>query len=172
MLGGYMNISIEPVKIEEKEVLQRLGELYIYDLTRHSAIDIKDSGLYDDLDDIDLYWQEENRHPFFIRVNNRLAGFALVYDGRQIEEIESDYAIDDFFIMNRYKHKGIGKHCARYIFDKFHGKWQIWFNPGNAAAKKFWISTVHEYTNGKYEIMENDAPYYDGTVGNTLVFDS
>jgi len=74
--------------------------------------------------------------------------------------------------MYQYKRKGIGKYCARYIFDKFKGKWQIWFHPRNEAAKKFWTNAIDEYTKGKFEIIKNDAPFYDGTIGNTLVFDS
>ena len=131
-----MNISLEPVKIEEKEVLKNLGELYIYELTQHAPVDVNDLGLYDDLDDLDLYCTEENRHPFFIRVDNKLAGFILVFDGRQIQEIESNYSIDEFFIMYKYKKQGIGKHCARCIFDKFKGKWQIWFHPKNEIVEK------------------------------------
>ena len=167
-----MNISIEPVKIEEKDILKNLGELYSYDLTKYNAVDVNESGLYEDLDDLDLYWKDENKHPFFIKVNNKLAGFVLVYDGRQVEEIDSNYAIDDFFIMNRYKRKGIGKYCSRYIFNKFKGKWQIWFHPKNEDAKNFWTNIVDEYTKGNFLIMKNNAPYYDGTIGNTLVFDS
>jgi len=163
---------LDLVKIEEKEVLKRLGELYIYELSQYSSADVSDFGLYDDLDDLDLYWTEENRHPFFIRVDNKLAGFVMVYDGRQAEDIESNYSVDEFFIMYKYKRQGIGKICAGYIFDKFKGKWQIWFHPRNKAAKSFWINTIDEYTKGKYEIMENTVPYYDGTIGNTLVFDS
>lgn len=167
-----MNISLVPVKIEEKEILKRLGELYIYDLSQYSPVDVNDLGLYDDLDDLDLYWEEENRHPFFIRVNGKLAGFVMVYDGRQVEKIESQYAIDEFFIMHPYKRKGVGRYCAKYIFDKFNGKWQIWFHPNNVAAKRFWTNTVDEYTKGKFESVKNDAPFYDGTIGDTLVFDS
>jgi len=167
-----MTISLEPVKIEEKQILKNLGELYIYELSQHSPIDVDDLGLYDDFDDLDLYWTEEGRHPFFIRVDNKLAGFVLVFDGRQIEEIETNYSIDEFFIMYQYKRKGIGKHCARYIFDKFKGKWQIWFHPKNEAAKIFWTNTIAEYTKGKFETIKNNAPFYDGTIGNTLVFDS
>ena len=167
-----MKISLEPIKIEEKQILKNLGELYIYELSQYSAIDVNDLGLYDDFDDLELYWTDENRHSFFIKVDNKLAGFALVFDGRQIEEIESNYSLDEFFIMYQYKQQGIGKYCARYIFNKFKGKWQIWFHPNNKAAANFWVKTIDEYTEGRYETIKNDAPFYDGTVGNTLVFDS
>ena len=167
-----MNITLEPIKIEEKQTLKNLGELYIYELTQHTPVDVNETGIYDDLDDIDLYWTDKNRHPYFIKVNNKLAGFVLVYDGRQIKGIESNYAIDEFFIMQKYKQQGVGKYCASYIFDKYKGKWQIWFHPKNVAAKKFWTKLINEYTNGKFEVVENDEPFYDGTVGNTLVFES
>lgn len=172
-LGGIrLKISLEPIKIEEKQALKNLGELYIYDLSLLTPMGVDDFGLYDDLDDIDLYWTEKNRHPYFIKVNGKLAGFVLVYDGRQIEGIESNYAIDDFFIMNKYKRQGVGKYAAKHIFEKYKGKWQIWFHPSNKSAKSFWTNIVKEYTNDKYESVENDIPFYDGTIGNTLVFDS
>jgi predicted acetyltransferase len=167
-----VNISLEPVKIEEKQILKNLGELYIYELSQYNFIDVNELGLYNNLDDLDLYWTEQNRYPFFIKVDNKLAGFILVYDGRQIEEIESNFSIDDFFIMYKYKRHGIGKFCVRYIFDKFKGKWQIWFHQRNEVARYFWHKTINEYTKGKYEILKNTLPYYDGTIGNTLVFDS
>ena len=91
-----MNISLEPVKIEEKQILKNLGELYIYELTQHTPVDVDSLGLYNGFDDLDLYWTDENRHPYFIKVNDMLAGFVLVFDDRQIEEIESNYSIDDF----------------------------------------------------------------------------
>jgi len=167
-----MNISIEPIKIEEKEILKNLGEYYIYDQSRYGSIDVNEFGLFDDLDDLDLYWTEKNRHPFFIKVDNKLAGFILVYDDRQIEEIESNYAIDDFFVMDKYKRQGIGKYCVKCILNKFSGKWQIWFHPSNDVAKKFWLKAINEYTKGKFELIKNNEPYYDGTIGNTFVFDS
>ena len=167
-----MNISLEYIKIEEKQILKNMGELYLYEGTQHVSVDVNEMGLYDNLDDLDLYWTEKNRHPFFIRANNKLAGFILVYDGRLIKEIESNYAIDDFFVMNKYKRQGIGKYCAHYIFDRFKGKWQIWFHPRNEAAKNFWTNTVDEYTKGEFETVTNKTPFFDGAIGNTLVFDS
>ena len=167
-----MNITLEPVKIEERQILQNLSELFIYEGTQHSFIDVNDAGLYDALDDLDLYWTDENKHPFFIKVDGKLAGFVMVFDGRQIEEIESDYAIDEFFIMYKYKRQGIGRYCLNHILDTFKGKWQIWFHPRNEAAKHFWTNTIDEYTGGKYEVVQNTEPFFDGSIGNTLVFDS
>jgi predicted acetyltransferase len=167
-----MNISIELVKIEEKEILENLGELYIYELSQYNSMDVDKFGLYNDLDDLELYWKNENWYPFFIRIDNKLAGFILVYDGRQIKEIDSDYSISDFFIMYKYKRRGIGKYCVKYIFDRFKGKWQIWYHPRNKISEKFWTKTIKEYTKGKYELKKNDEPYYDGIIGNTIVFNS
>ena len=167
-----MNISLVPVKISEKQILKNLGELYIYELSQHAPIDVNDFGLYDSFDDLDLYWIDKNRHPYFIKVDHKLAGFALVFDGRQIEGIESNYALDEFFIMHQYKRRGIGQYIAKQIFDKYKGKWQIWHHPKNEAAKKFWLRLVDDYTQGKFEVVENDTPFYDGTIGSTLVFSS
>ena len=167
-----MNISVEPIKIEEKEILKNLCELYIYDLSRFTPVDVNDLGLYEDLDELDSYWTKKNKYPFFIKVDNKLAGFILVFNDRQIKGIETNYSIDELFVMDKYKRQGVGKYCVKYILDTFKGKWQIWFHPKNEIAKNFWKKTINEYSEGKFEIVKNDIPFYDGTIGNTLVFDS
>ena len=59
-----------------------------------------------------------------------------------------------------------------YVFNKFKGTWQIWFHPNNKPANKFWTDVVDGYTKGSFEVKENKVPYYDGVIGNTLVFNS
>jgi len=54
-----MNISLELIKKEEKGILKNLGELYIYELSQYSPMDVNNLGLYDDLDDLDNYWKKK-----------------------------------------------------------------------------------------------------------------
>jgi hypothetical protein len=48
-------------------------ELYNYDFSEFSEDDINEYG-YFGYPRIDDYWNEEGRHPFFIRVDGKLAG--------------------------------------------------------------------------------------------------
>jgi len=160
-----MDISIVPVKIGEKEILRNLLEKYDYEFSQYDNRDVNDLGLYG-YDYLDCYWTEENRFPFFVKVNGKLAGFIMVNDYLE-SKINTNYTLSEFFIMYKYRRQGIGKYVVNNIFNKFKGKWQLKFHPKNEVSKNFWLKTIDEYTKGKYEIIKNDpeSTYDDGTIG-------
>ena len=167
-----MDIIIEPVKKEEKEILRNLLEKYNYEFSQYNGLDINNLGLYG-YDYLDSYWTEENRFPFFIKVNNKLAGFIMINDYPEVK-IDTNYSISEFFIIYKYRRHGIGKYVVEYVLNKFKGKWQLKYHPKNEISRIFWTKTIGEYTNGKYELITNDPQitYEDGTIGHVLVFES
>ncbi|GHU23971.1 hypothetical protein FACS1894172_16420 [Spirochaetia bacterium] len=166
-----MNITVEPVKIEEKEILKNLLEKYLYEFSQWEKEDVNNLGLYG-YDYLDHYWTEKNRFPFFIKVEHTLAGFVMINDYPE-SDIKTDYTMSEFFIMHKYRCLGIGTYTAHYLFDKFKGKWQLKYHPKNTASEQFWIKVVNECTKGNYEIIKSKAEdkYKDGTIGNILVFE-
>ena len=168
-----MNIKVEPVKREEREILMNLLEKYSYEFSQYNNLDVNSLGLYG-YDYLDCYWWDnEKRYPFFIKVDNKLAGFIMVNDYPE-GQIKTDYSISEFFVMYKYRRSGIGKFGIKYILNKFKGKWQLKFHPNNEISKNFWIKTISDYTNEKYEIIKNDpeTTYEDGTIGWLMVFNS
>lgn len=61
---------------------------------------------------IDLYWKEENRHPYLLKFNNEIAGFVLV----RFNE-ENMYEIAEFFVLNKYRRFGAGTYMANEMFE-------------------------------------------------------
>ena len=61
----------------DKQVLRHLVEFYVYDYSDYMGWDVDEHGVFG-YRYLDHYWTEPDRHPFFIRVDGRLAGFALV----------------------------------------------------------------------------------------------
>jgi len=167
-----MDIIIEPVTKEEKEILRNLLEKYMYEFSQYTNLDVNNLGLYG-YSYFDNYWTEENRFPFFIRANGKLAGFVMVNDYPEVK-METNYTMSEFFVMYKYRRCGIGKYAVKYILDKFKGKWQLRYHPKNEISQKFWIKTIRDYTKGKYEVMENnpEAMYEDGIIGHVLIFNS
>jgi len=167
-----MDIIIEPVTKEEKEILRNLLEKYMYEFSQYNNLDVNNLGLYG-YSYLDNYWTEENRFPFFIRANGKLAGFVMVNDYPEVK-MDTNYSMSEFFVMYKYRRCGIGKYAVKYILDKFKGKWQLKYHPKNEISQKFWIKTISEYTKGKYEAIENDSEvlYEDGTIGHVLIFNS
>jgi len=173
LMGKNMDIKIELVKKEEKEILRNLLEKYGYEFSQYNNLDVNDLGLYG-YDYLDCYWYDNNRFPYFIKVNNKLAGFIMVNDYPETNKCELNYAISEFFVLYKYRRNGIGRYCVKYILDKYKGKWQLKFHPKNEVSKNFWFKTIEEYTNGKYEIIKDDPEtvYEDGTIGYVLIFES
>lgn len=144
-----MNISVEPILVEQKSVLMQMMELYTYDFSVFSDDDINEYG-YFGYSHIDDYWNEKGRYPFFIRVDGKLAGLVLVRSCCEYTNLLNPHNIAEFFVMKKYRKKGVGKEAAIKIFDMFPGGWEIsqWMN--NLPAQSFWNKVVAEYTNGKY----------------------
>ncbi|MCI8529847.1 MAG: GNAT family N-acetyltransferase [Lachnospiraceae bacterium] len=145
-----MNISMEPILIEQKSVFIQMMELYKYDFSEFSDDDINEYGYFGYLR-IDDYWNEEGRYPFFIRVDEKLAGLVLVRSCCEYNNLSNPHNIAEFFVMKKYRRKGVGKVVAMKIFDMFPGGWEIsqWVN--NLPAQNFWKQVISEYTNKKYD---------------------
>ena len=167
-----MNISIDLVSRDEKEVLRNLTEKYEYEFSAYENKDVNNFGLYG-YKYIDHYWTEENKYVYFIKINGKLAGFIMIADDRYIKRIESNFCISEFFVMIKYRKMGVGKYALNYILEKHKGKWQIGYNPKNEIGKKFWNNVIKEYTKGKYELItENVDQMYDEIMGEVLIFES
>jgi predicted acetyltransferase len=116
-----MNITIEEITIDEKEILRNLLEKYNYEFSQYDDRDTNKLGLYG-YKYFDNYWTEENRFSFFIKVDNKLAGFIMINDYPE-NNIKTSYTISEFFIIYKYRRHGIGKYTVNYILNKFKGKW-------------------------------------------------
>lgn len=105
-------------------------ELYLHDFSPMDGADVGPEGTYG-YDLLDRYWIDPDRHPFLFRAGGQWAGFGLVRVG-------PPHDMAEFFVMRKYRRRGVGTESARALFASFRGVWQvrqIWTNP-NATA--FW----------------------------------
>ena len=139
-----MNIELIPVDVDEKEILRNLLEKYDYEFSQYDQRDVNALGLYG-YDYLDYYWTEEDRRAFFIKVDQKLAGFVMVNTYPEVVA-ETDYTMAEFFVMHKYRGKGVGRYAAFQVFDMFPGKWQLKRHPKNLGSVHFWNKVIHEYT--------------------------
>ncbi|GHO86262.1 GNAT family N-acetyltransferase [Dictyobacter formicarum] len=140
-----MKVEINIATREEKFIVRNLLELCQHDCSEFTAKSIGDHGLFD-YPYLDHYWTDENRFPFLIRVEHKLAGFVLV---QKIEE-PATYSMIEFFILRKYRQQGLGQVVAHHIFDMFPGHWRVRQDVENEAAQAFWRKVVTRYTNNLY----------------------
>ena len=159
-----MDIRIEPIRIEQKSVFVQMMELYLYDFSVFSEDDINEYG-YFGYSRIDDYWNEKGRYPFFIRVDGKLAGLVLVRSCCEYTHLENPHNIAEFFVMQKYRRKGVGRAAAAKIFDMFPGGWEISQWTSNLPAQCFWKQVVAAYTQGAYDTFTMEEK---GVVGFTF----
>lgn len=66
-------------------------------------------------------------------------------------------SIAEFLIIPQYRRKHIGKKVAIEIFEKYKGYWEIEPIKNSNEAYSFWEKTIEEYTNGNYNIKNNET---------------
>lgn len=142
-----MNIEVAPALLDDKPLLQCLMEFYQYDFSEYEDSDLDSHGTYG-YAWLDQYWREAGRFPFLVRVDGKLAGFVLVNQFTYLSK--SEWSIAEFFIMRKYRRRGIGKLVAFFIFNKFQGVWEVHQMENNIPSQHFWRKIISEYTRGQY----------------------
>jgi len=158
-----MMINVLPASIEDRPVLAHLLELYGHDISEFDGRDVGEHGLYG-YHYLDHYWTEPGRHPFLVRVDGRLAGFALV--SIRVLSDEPVGHVSEFFVMRKYRRMGAGEVIARDVFRRFPGRWRVSQSSGNLPAQRFWRAVVGRMTLGVY------TEGHDEVGRTTLEFDS
>lgn len=154
-------VSLQAVEFADKPVLQALMELYLYDTSEFSDDDVDEHGRFG-YRYLDYYWTEDGRYAFFIRVAGRIAGLALV---RRLEAGDDPlYEMAEFFVMVRYRGRGIGRAAAAMLFDRFPGRWEVAQLGANLPAQAFWRKVIGDYTGGDYREEWSDVDYRRGPV--------
>lgn len=145
-----MEFQIIKASKEYKNIVGNLMQFYFYDLSEFVKCDVEDNGLYRAYEYLDDYWNEENhRFPYLVKQDGKYIGFVLV---RLIESEEENYfSIAEFFIMKKYRRKGIGQAVANKIFDLHRGQWEVFQIETNKPAQAFWHKTIDEYTKGQFK---------------------
>ncbi|SFM14287.1 Predicted acetyltransferase [Paenibacillus sp. 1_12] len=144
-----MKVILEKVAYEQKSILRQLLELYKYDFSEYELDDVNEQGLYD-YKYLDYYWTEDGRHAFFIRVDEKLAGFALVRALGVNAEGEDIHSMAEFFVMKKYRRRGVGNKAAIRLFDLLPGNWKVGQVENNAPSQLFWRKIIAEYTGHSY----------------------
>lgn len=142
-----MSIEVIPALITDKSIIQRMMELFRHDLSEFEDIDLDEHG-YFGYPYLDYYWVEPDRYPFIVRVDGKIAGFALINQHTHFPD--SQYSVAEFFILRKYRLRGIGRQAAVDIFDRFRGRWEISKLPTNVAALRFWHEVIKSYLPERY----------------------
>jgi predicted acetyltransferase len=150
-----MNIKLIHALPQHKEVIENLMQLYMYDFSEFVDLDVESDGLFPVYKNLADYWTDKNRFPYVIQKEKKIIGFVLV---KFIQTEQQNYfSMAEFFIMKRYRQKGIGKTIATQIFDAHKGEWEVFQKENNKPAQLFWNKVINEYTKGNFSERFEDG---------------
>lgn len=156
-----MKVNIKLVKIEQKEILKKMLDVYKRELAgSDSPVEYK----Y-----LDLYWERESRKPFFIIVDGHISGFILINKHTLLQK--EGYNVAEFYVEKKLRDNGVGKNAAYKLFSLIPGKWEVRQLDNNKGARLFWNKIIKDYTNNNYQEIWLDNSDWHGSVQtfNTLV---
>lgn len=155
-----MKLELLEAKEKDKNVIYNLMQLYTYELSffedNTTNFELLENGLFKMNKYIDLYWKEEERHPYILKCDGKIAGFVLErFNEEGINEIA------EFFVLNKYRQYGVGTFMANEMFNKYKGKWEIRTLLKNKRAQDFWRRVIKNASNGIYEehLIRNNTRY-------------
>jgi predicted acetyltransferase len=141
-------VSLRPIRASEVAAVRCLLQLYIYDLGG-AYWDVEPNGVFAPASWHRRFWTGPGRQLFVLRVRGRLAGFVLMrdrahYAGRGVREIS------EFFVLRKYRRRGIGTQAARTLFRRFAGRWELAELTWNVAAQRFWRELIRKVAVGGF----------------------
>jgi predicted acetyltransferase len=145
--------TIEQVTLRERDVLWRYLQFYIYDMSRFTGAQ-PDDGVFP-YRHFDAYWREgERRTAWWAKVGGEIAGFALV----RFDSGDDCHEVAEFFIVNRWRRRGIGLSFARQLLTRFPGPWRLHELANNTGAIAFWHRVLGDFA----PYAEAPLDYADG----------
>ena len=140
------NIQFIAATADEEPILANLLELYAYDFSEFADVDLNADGKFRCFPNLSAYWREPDRYPFLTRVDGNLAGLVLVKRGSEFSGREAIWDMDEFFVVRRYRRRGIGTQMAHEVWRRFPGAWEIRVMEENAKAREFWERAISKFT--------------------------
>ena len=135
-----MRLSLRALRPDDGPSVRRLLQLYIYDLGG-DRWGVAADGTFGSPAWHRRFWRRRGRQHFVIRVDGRLAGLALVSDRAHFAGAGTREIIE-FFVLGRYRRRGVGARVARTLFARFPGRWELAELTWNVVAQRFWRGLI------------------------------
>ena len=158
-----MTIELRRALPANRSVLRQLYELYCHDFSPMTLVDVGADGYWTGDEFLDPW--PDDLHIYLITVDKRLAGFAWIAFGSYAEpQGPSHYLMDEFFILRKYRRRGVGEWAAVWLFNHYDGIWEVGEIPENVEAQQFWRIIISRHTGGQFKEVDAHNERWQGPV--------
>ena len=152
-------LVISKIGPESDVLLRNLFEHYCHDMSEWFALDTGADGRYSY--DTASVWAN-GYDAYLAKIDDSIAGFALI--GSANEWLDDVHARDvhEFFIMRKFRRRGMGRSMARFLWNKYPGEWLVRVLEANAPAVTFWRCEISSYcvgSDGEMPHIVNGRPW-------------
>ena len=144
-----MNIILEKVKKEEKEILNNLLEYYQYDFNIFYNDDLNKNGKFEFIN-TDKYFNKKENQAFFVKVDEKYAGFILISKSTEYENKGS--FIEEFWIMPKYRKGMFSFKVLKELSNIIKGKIEFIVLKEN----KRWFKTLNYWIEKNFKIEKKE----------------
>ena len=152
-----------PASADDRARVEALYELYVYDFSEFLGLDVAEDGRFHG-PSIASFFTELDRHALLFRADGLIVGFALVVESSRLTGEPGVCDVAEFFVLRRHRRSGIGEQAARWMFDRFPGRWEVRQKTENPTATAFWRRVIGRYTSDRFEEIELDDDRWRGPV--------
>ncbi len=162
-------LSIDIATAAERTVVENLVQLYIHDFSELYAGtprgDLGPDGRYVVDIPLERWWGGAADHvPLLLRVEGRLAGFALL-NASAHGRAAVDHNIAEYFVVRKYRRTGVGTAAAHAIFSRRPGRWEAAVMRQNLSARVFWERCIRSHPQATgIEIADRNNFTWNGAI--------
>ncbi len=138
-------VDIVAADANAQPAIENLMQLYIHDMSELFSgtprCEIQADGRFHSSIDVGKWWQDVNHIALLVRVDTRLAGFALLNAAAHSGTVV-DHNVAEFFIVRKHRRSGVGMAAAHAMFNRYPGRWEVAVMRANAGAMAFWTRCI------------------------------
>ena len=153
---------------EQAPIVANLFELYSHDFSEFYDVDLGPDGRFG-YGPLSLYWSQPDRHPFLIKVESKWAGFALLKRGLDASGNPTVWDMAEFFVVRKYRRKGVGTQIAHQLWRRFPGTWEVRVLQVNTSAQHFWSRAISQFLGETVHPVDTE---HDGDQWKLFIFDT
>ena len=139
------NLVISKIGPESDFLLRNLFEHYCHDMSEWFDLDTGADGRYSY--DTASVWAK-GYVAYLAKVRDSIAGFALIGSAGEWLGNIGGHDVHEFFIMRRFRRRGVGWSVATFLWDEHPGEWLIRVLEANASAIASWRRGISLYSLG------------------------
>ena len=154
-------VTLRPVRPEDRALLWKLNQKYLYEMTRFYDDPMDEEGNYH-YGHFEEYFTDPKREAYFLCVGETLVGFAMLHPYSQVGG-RPDCTMAEFTVFPAYRRRRYALESARLLLARHPGQWEIKYNEKNVGAKRLWQTVTAPYRPEAVHLNEEET---------VLVFDT